>query len=337
MIAVGLFFLYLGIKHKMWSRCCSSSSVSVFLSAIFRSTTECRLASTKKVGAQLPLLRGKTHLSAADFFSYRSDDRLFGPHIESEADDDRCSGAARYFRCIRRVARFRIYGGRGRCDRHHRRCRRPHSHLPFERLAPDMMGSIAIAAYSYMALVPVLQPWINEVVHNQKGASYPDAAAQAHLQERENHVPDNRSSAHLFPRSLRSAPARHALSGKPVEGERRYQTSCHDGRGIRHRYRDDTHRIDRGCFDTGHDFPARRSRCSFSQSVRLRSSSPLSAESCSSSSSTCSSRGNKINPLIGNAAFRQCPMRLAFRRDRVEETTITITCSCTPWGRMWPA
>lgn len=28
------------------------------------------------------------------------------------------------------------------------------------RLAPDMMGSIAIAAYSYMALVPVLQPWI---------------------------------------------------------------------------------------------------------------------------------------------------------------------------------
>lgn len=28
------------------------------------------------------------------------------------------------------------------------------------RLAPDMMGAIAIAAYSYMALVPVMQPWI---------------------------------------------------------------------------------------------------------------------------------------------------------------------------------
>ena len=188
----------------------------------------------RRVGAQLPLLRGEErHLSAADFSRYRSDDRLFGPHIESEADDDRCSGAARYFRCIRRVARFRIYGGRGRCDRHHRRCRRPHSHLPFE---PARSGHDGFHRHSGLFLhgpragTPAVD---NEVVHNQKGASYPDAAAQAHLQERENHVPDNRSSAHLFPRSLRSAPARHALSGKPVEGERRYQTSCHDGRGDR--------------------------------------------------------------------------------------------------------
>lgn len=36
------------------------------------------------------------------------------------------------------------------------------------RLAPDMMGSIAIAAYSYMALVPVLQPWIMKLCTTKK-------------------------------------------------------------------------------------------------------------------------------------------------------------------------
>ena len=35
-------------------------------------------------------------------------------------------------------------------------------------LAPDMMGSIAIAAYSYMALVPVLQPWIMKLCTTKK-------------------------------------------------------------------------------------------------------------------------------------------------------------------------
>ena len=36
------------------------------------------------------------------------------------------------------------------------------------RLAPDMMGAIAIAAYSYMALVPVLQPWIMKLCTTKK-------------------------------------------------------------------------------------------------------------------------------------------------------------------------
>ncbi len=36
------------------------------------------------------------------------------------------------------------------------------------RLAPDMMGAIAIAAYSYMALVPVLQPWVMKLCTTKK-------------------------------------------------------------------------------------------------------------------------------------------------------------------------
>ena len=36
------------------------------------------------------------------------------------------------------------------------------------RLAPDMMGAIAIAAYSYMALVPVLQPWVMKLCTTPK-------------------------------------------------------------------------------------------------------------------------------------------------------------------------
>lgn len=43
-------------------------------------------------------------------------------------------------------------------DRHHRRRRRPTAIFLTSRLAPEYMGAIAICAYSYMALVPVIQP-----------------------------------------------------------------------------------------------------------------------------------------------------------------------------------
>lgn len=36
------------------------------------------------------------------------------------------------------------------------------------RLAPDLMGAIAISAYSYMALVPVMQPWIMKLMTTKK-------------------------------------------------------------------------------------------------------------------------------------------------------------------------
>ena len=36
------------------------------------------------------------------------------------------------------------------------------------RLAPDLLGAIAVAAYSYMALVPIIQASYNESFNNRK-------------------------------------------------------------------------------------------------------------------------------------------------------------------------
>ena len=54
------------------------------------------------------------------------------------------------------------------CHRHHRRCRRSDRHLPFIELAPNLMGAIAVSAYSYMALVPVIQPPIMRLLTTKK-------------------------------------------------------------------------------------------------------------------------------------------------------------------------
>ena len=37
------------------------------------------------------------------------------------------------------------------------------------KLAPELIGAIAISAYSYMALVPVIQPPIMKLAYNKKG------------------------------------------------------------------------------------------------------------------------------------------------------------------------
>ena len=39
------------------------------------------------------------------------------------------------------------------------------------KLAPNLMGAIAVSAYSYMALVPVIQPY-HEVAHNEERTGY---------------------------------------------------------------------------------------------------------------------------------------------------------------------
>ena len=73
---------------------------------------------------------------------------------------------------------------RGCLHRHHRRRRRPHRYLtsPASWL-PDLLGPIAVAAYSYMALVPVIQPPIMKAAHHQGRASDRDEAAAACFQD----------------------------------------------------------------------------------------------------------------------------------------------------------
>ena len=51
---------------------------------------------------------------------------------------------------------------------HYRRCGRPYSDLVTSKLAPDLLGAIAIAAYSYMALVPIIQPPIMKALTTKK-------------------------------------------------------------------------------------------------------------------------------------------------------------------------
>ena len=52
----------------------------------------------------------------------------------------------------------RLYRPGSGFHRHHRWSRRPHRHLPDDAAGPHLLGPIAIAAYSYMALIPLIQP-----------------------------------------------------------------------------------------------------------------------------------------------------------------------------------
>ena len=52
------------------------------------------------------------------------------------------------------------------------------------KLAPHLLGPIAVAAYSYMALVPVIQPPIMKRADHQEGALHRDGAAAARFPRR---------------------------------------------------------------------------------------------------------------------------------------------------------
>ena len=80
-------------------------------------------------------------------------------------------GAAAQLRNLRYVLGspcIRLYLCRGRIYRNYRRCRRANCDLLDIKLAPGLLGPIAVAAYSYMALVPVIQPPIMKALTTQK-------------------------------------------------------------------------------------------------------------------------------------------------------------------------
>ena len=74
----------------------------------------------------------------------------------------------------------------------------PTSILVASRLAADYLPAIAIAAYSYMALIPLIQPPIMTSADHQEGARGQDGAAASGLQDREDRLPD-RSCHHRYP------------------------------------------------------------------------------------------------------------------------------------------
>jgi len=58
------------------------------------------------------------------------------------------------------------------------------------QLAPELLGSIAIAAYSYMALVPIIQPPIMKLLTTRREREVVYGTAAAGIQNGEGYLPD---------------------------------------------------------------------------------------------------------------------------------------------------
>ena len=78
------------------------------------------------------------------------------------------------------------------------------------KLAPNLMGAIAVSAYSYMALVPIIQPPFMRLLTTQKER----LIRFFHGKDR---IPDRRLVADLLPCSFRSASVGYAVLRKFVE------------------------------------------------------------------------------------------------------------------------
>lgn len=76
----------------------------------------------------------------------------------------------------------------------------PTAILTTKILAPNLLGPIAIAAYSYMALIPIIQPPIMKLLTTKKGTRGSHGAAASSLQNGKNSFPYCR---HLYNRSNR--------------------------------------------------------------------------------------------------------------------------------------
>ena len=169
MIAVGLFFLYLGIKHKMEPMLLVPIGFGILIGNIpFHDGMQIGVYEEGSVlnylyfgvknGIYPPLIFLGIG-AMTDFSALISNPKLmtigaaaqlgiFGAYVVSLAFGFTAAEAGA----------IGIIGGADG----------PTAIFLSSRLAPDMMGSIAIAAYSYMALVPVLQPWIMKLCTTKK-------------------------------------------------------------------------------------------------------------------------------------------------------------------------
>ncbi len=85
------------------------------------------------------------------------------------------------------------------------------------KLAPNLMGAIAVSAYSYMALVPIIQPPFMRLLTTQKRTSDPYETAESRFFHGKDRIPDRRPVADLLPCSFRSASVGYAVLRKFVE------------------------------------------------------------------------------------------------------------------------
>ena len=82
------------------------------------------------------------------------------------------------------------------------------------KLAPNLMGAIAISAYSYMALVPVIQPPIMRLLTTKKETT------SCSIPYRKSYLSDCRIVINLFPCSIRSSSFRYVILRKSIKRKR---------------------------------------------------------------------------------------------------------------------
>ena len=107
------------------------------------------------------------------------------------------------------------------------------------KLAPHLLGPIAVACYSYMSLVPLIQPPIMRALTTNKERAVTDDPAAAGHQDREDPVPDRRGHPGEPHVPGGGTDHRHPDARQPVPGNRRR------GKAEEHRgQRADQHRHD---------------------------------------------------------------------------------------------
>ena len=95
------------------------------------------------------------------------------------------------------------------------------------KLAPEYLGSIAVAAYSYMALVPVIQPPIMKRADHQERALHQDGAAAPGFQDGKDHFPDRRYHCRVaLLVALGCSAGGHADAGQPDARDPAWWTVC---------------------------------------------------------------------------------------------------------------
>ncbi len=86
------------------------------------------------------------------------------------------------------------------------------------KLSPNLMGAIAVCAYSYMALVPVIQPPLMRLLTTKKERVIKMKPTSG-FTDRKDSLPYHRSASHHLYRSIRFAIIRNAVLRKSSERE----------------------------------------------------------------------------------------------------------------------
>ena len=91
------------------------------------------------------------------------------------------------------------------------------------KLAPHLLAPIAVAAYSYMALVPLIQPPIMKLLTTEKERKNQNGAVEADIPNGEDSFPRGGDHRLLFDATRRHPAFRHADAGQPVPRIRGYR------------------------------------------------------------------------------------------------------------------